>query len=79
MIDLDMRMTVRWEEGMVTVIKRPPGRFMGRYQDWEGGRGSYGDASNRGSTQRSEFRLGSMQLCLMMLSKKYAQLNIQEE
>ena len=35
--------------------ERPPGRFMGRYQDWEGGRGGYGDSSNRGSTQRSEF------------------------
>ncbi|KAG2327343.1 hypothetical protein Bca4012_036353 [Brassica carinata] len=31
---------------------RPHGRFMGRHQDWEGGRGRYGDASNSGSTQR---------------------------
>ncbi|KAF8111146.1 hypothetical protein N665_0076s0141 [Sinapis alba] len=31
---------------------RPHGRFMGRHQDWEGGRGRYGDASKSGSTQR---------------------------
>ncbi|KAG2331869.1 hypothetical protein Bca52824_003049 [Brassica carinata] len=33
--------------------ERPQGRFAGRFQDWEGGRGGYGDAaSNSGSTQR---------------------------
>ncbi|CAF2164287.1 unnamed protein product [Brassica napus] len=31
---------------------RPHGRFMGRHQDWEGGRGRYGDASYSGNTQR---------------------------
>ncbi|XP_010510813.1 PREDICTED: serrate RNA effector molecule-like [Camelina sativa] len=32
--------------------ERPHGRFMGRHQEWEGGRGGYGDASNSGNTQR---------------------------
>ncbi|XP_022731197.1 serrate RNA effector molecule-like isoform X2 [Durio zibethinus] len=36
--------------------ERPHGRYFGRsssgYQDWDSGRGGYGDASNSGSTQR---------------------------
>ncbi|XP_010510811.1 PREDICTED: serrate RNA effector molecule-like [Camelina sativa] len=32
--------------------ERPHGRFMGRHQEWEGGRGGYGDASNSGNNQR---------------------------
>ncbi|KAG4135419.1 hypothetical protein ERO13_D08G213400v2 [Gossypium hirsutum] len=43
---------------------RPHGRYFGRssggYQDWDSGRGRYGDASNSGTTQSKIFREGLM-------------------